>query len=238
MIAVTAHRGASTHYPENTRAAFEAAIDLSVECIEFDVRCTKDRGLVIIHDDRVDRISDGSGVIGDMTTAQVRSLDAGSWFGPQFGGERFLTLEQTLDLMPASMRLNVHLKATDADRTHLVEAVIERLSDRRLHDRAFITGAEAILLEARRVAPQIAICSNLPVARCDEIDCRILQPSNQITTPELVAEAHKSGIEVHPFYADDPDEMRRLIECGVDGILTNDSRLLQQVRSSANGSST
>lgn len=232
-VAITAHRGASTHHPENTRSAFEAAINLGVESIEFDVRRTKDGGLVVIHDDRVDRISNGTGGVGDLTTAQVLSLDAGTWFGQIFEGERFLTLAQTLDLMPASTRLNVHLKATDDDdRSKLVAAVVEQLLHRELLGRAFITGSEPVLLEARRVVPQIEICSNLPPSRCVEIGCRILQPSNHITTPELVGQAHRLGIEVHPFYADDRDEMRRLIACGVDGILTNDPKKLQSIRSS------
>jgi glycerophosphoryl diester phosphodiesterase len=160
-------------------------------------------------------------------------LDAGTWFGQIFEGERFLTLAQTLDLMPVSTRLNVHLKATDDDdRSKLVADVVEQLLHRELLGRAFITGSEAVLLEARRVVPQIEICSNLPPSRCVEIGCRILQPSNQITTPELVGQAHRLGIEVHPFYADDRDEMRRLIACGVDGILTNDPKKLQSIRSS------
>jgi glycerophosphoryl diester phosphodiesterase len=232
-VAITAHRGASTHHPENTRSAFDAAIKLGVESIEFDVRRTKDGGLVIIHDDRVDRISNGTGRVSDLTTAQILALDAGAWFGQAFEGERFLTLAQTLDLMPTSTRLNVHLKATDdADRSKLVATVVEQLLHRELLGRAFITGSEPILLEARRVVPQIEICSNLPPSRCAEIGCRILQPSNSITTAELVAEAHSLGIEVHPFYADDRDEMRRLIACGVDGILTNDPETLQSICSS------
>lgn len=230
MVEVTAHRGASAHYPENTASAFAAAIELGVERIEFDVRRTRDAGLVIIHDDRVDRISDGRGAVSDLTLEQILALDAGSWRGEAFARERFLTLADVLDMMPAATWLNVHLKVTDADRADLVSDVLEELTGRHLLDRAFITGAEPILLEARRLLPEIEICSNLPVHRCVDIGCRILQPANTITTQALVAEAHAEGIQVHPFYADDPEEMRRLIDCGVDGILTNDPEKLQQVR--------
>ena len=85
------------------------------------------------------------------------------------------------------------------------------------------------MLSARRVLPEIEICTNLSVPRCVEIGCRILQPANGITTRELVDEAHENGIEVHPFYADDPDEMQRLVDCGVDGILTNHPQRLQNL---------
>jgi glycerophosphoryl diester phosphodiesterase len=226
-VTITAHRGASGDHPENTRAAFQAAIDLSVHTIEFDVRLTRDRQLVVIHDDRVDRISNGTGAVAELDLAQVLQLDAGSHVHTKFAGEPFLTLAQTLDLMPRQMRLNVHVKATDTDREVLVPLVVEELVRRRLLATAFVTGAEANLLSARRVEPQIEICSNLPVPRCVEIGCRILQPANGITTPALVQEAHAAGIEVHPFYADEPAEMQRLIDCGVDGVLTNYPRRLQ-----------
>jgi len=220
-VAVTAHRGASGEYPENTAAAFQAAIDLAVDAIEFDVRLTRDEGLVVIHDDSVDRISDGEGRVADMELARILELDA--------GGERFLTLEQALDLMPGDMRLNVHLKATDTDRDRLVPLVVDELVRRDLLATAFVTGSEANMLSARRVLPEIEICTNLSVPRCVEIGCRILQPANGITTRELVDEAHENGIEVHPFYADDPDEMQRLVDCGVDGILTNHPQRLQNL---------
>lgn len=229
MVAVTAHRGASGDYPENLRTAFQAAIDLAVDIIEFDVRLTRDGGLVVIHDERVDRISDGTGRVDELDLAQILELDAGAPFDERFAGEPFLTLDQTLDLMPANMRLNVHVKASDTDRELLVRRVVDELLRRELMATAFVTGAEANLLVARRIAPEIAICSNLPVSRCVEIDCRILQPANGITTAELVEDAHAKGIQVHPFFADDTTEMQRLIECGVDGILTNFPHRLQNL---------
>lgn len=229
LASVTAHRGASGDHPENTRAAFQAAIDLGVEAVEFDVRLTRDTQPVVIHDDRVDRISNGTGAVAELELADLLQLDAGGHMHARFAGERFLTLEQTLDLMPAQMRLNVHIKATDIDRERLVPLVVEELVQRQLLSTAFVTGAEPTLLAARRVTPQIEICSNLPVPRCVAIGCRILQPANGITTPALVAEAHTAGIEVHPFYADKPEEMHRLLDCGVDGILTNFPARLQSV---------
>lgn len=231
VAAVTAHRGASGDHPENTRAAFQAAIDLQVEAIEFDVRLTRDAQPVIIHDDRVDRISNGTGLVAELELEYLLQLDAGSHMHASFAGERFLALAQTLDLMPPQMRLNVHIKATDSDREQLVPLVVEQLLQRRLLSTAFVTGPEPTLLAARNVAPEIDICSNLPVPRCVDIGCRILQPANGITTQALVAEAHAAGIEVHPFYADTPEEMQRLLDCGVDGILTNFPKRLQELLS-------
>jgi glycerophosphoryl diester phosphodiesterase len=228
-LTVTAHRGACSDHPENTRAAFLAAIELSVDIIEFDVRLTRDEELIVIHDDRVDRISDGTGLVAELDLAQMLAFDAGSWFHERFSTERFLTFSQILDLMPPRMGLNVNVKATDADREVLVPRVVESLAQRQLLRTAFVTGSEENLLVARRVEPEVLICSNLPVPRCVEMGCQLLQPANGITTSELVVEAHEQGIEVHPFYADEAAEMQRLIDCGVDGILTNFPQRLQRL---------
>jgi glycerophosphoryl diester phosphodiesterase len=228
-VSVTAHRGASGRYPENTRAAFLAAIELGVDIIEFDVRLTRDQQLVVLHDAGVERFAPGGGEAAELDLAQLLEIDAGTWFHEEFAGQRLLSLQQTLELMPPSMRLNVHVKATDGDREALVSLVVAELHRRELLTTAFVTGAEQNLLIARGLEPRLAICSNLAVSRCVEIGCRILQPANGIATEELVREAHEAGIEVHPFYADDIAEMERLINCGVDGILTNHPERLQKL---------
>ena len=96
-VAVFAHRGASGTHPENTAAAFAEALRLGVEAVEFDVRLTADRKMVVIHDATVDRTSDGHGEVRHMTLAQMTELDAGAWFDAQYTGERFKTLEAVLD---------------------------------------------------------------------------------------------------------------------------------------------
>lgn len=232
-VSVVAHRGASGTHPENTAAAFAEAVRLQTEMIEFDVHLTADGQLIVIHDSTVDRTSDGSGAVAEMTLAELKELDAGSWFAPAFAGERFLTLGETLDLMPRTMRLNVHVKADGAVRKQLVPMVVDELTRRQLLDTAFIASDQDSLRVARGREPRLAIC-NLSVNPVEEyversaaIGCRILQPGHAITTPELVSAAHARGMEVNPFYADTEDEMRRLVACGVDGILTNQPERLQ-----------
>ena len=112
-VAVVAHRGASGDFPENTAAAFGAAIRLGVEAIELDVHLTADRELLVIHDPTVDRTSDGTGSVAALGLGEIRELDAGSWMDPRFSGEPYLTLAEALDLMPSTMILNVHIKASD-----------------------------------------------------------------------------------------------------------------------------
>lgn len=236
-VAVVAHRGASGTHPENTASAFAEAVRLQVEAIELDIHLTRDRQLLLSHDASVDRISDGSGLVANMDLSQIRQLDAGGWFDPRFAGERFLILEEALELIPPAITLNVHVKARDNDRDVVVPLTVELLRKRRRLETAFIAADEASLAIARRTEPRLSICnlSTQPrstyVARSHAINCRILQPAQNATTRELVAEAHSRGMAVNPFYADDEEEMVRLINCGVDGILTNYPRLLQEVLS-------
>jgi glycerophosphoryl diester phosphodiesterase len=232
-VAVIAHRGASGSHPENTAAAFGEALRLGVEAIELDVTLSADRELIVIHDQTVDRTSDGSGQVRRMKLDQIKALDAGGWFGAEFVGERFLTLGEALDLLEGEQRLNVHAKADDHNRDDLAPMVARELVRRELFDRAFIASDQLSLALVRRVDARLGICnlSTQPyenyILRSRAIECRILQPGNAATTAELVAEAHSHGMEVNPFFADDEKEMQRLVDCGVDGILTNEPAKLQ-----------
>lgn len=233
MVKVVAHRGFSGKYPESTEIAFRKALEFEVDMIEFDVHRAKDESLMVIHDSTVDRTSDGSGRVAEMTRSEIKELDAGSWFDETFRGQRFLTLQETLDLMTDAastskkVRLNVHVKAYEHDRERVVTLTVQELERRNLLQRAFVASDIASIAVVKRIQPALGICnlSTRPketyIPRSLAIGCRILQPGNQQVDRDLVEEAHRHGMEVHPFYADDVPEMRRLIECGVDGILTN-----------------
>lgn len=231
---VCAHRGASGSHPENTLAAFRAAAELGVERMEFDVRRTVDGGLVVIHDPTVDRTTNGSGPVCELTLCAIRSLDAGSHKGPAFAGERVPTLEEVLDVCPMIVNVNVYPGPRDLEA--LVDAVVETLVDRGRLRNAFIAAGAAVVRRVLQTEPRMRCCLlGEEAGRPDypeisaEHGCYILQPSNRVVTEEFCERAHAYGQGVHPFYADDEPEMRRLIACGVDGILTNEPALLQQV---------
>jgi len=238
IVKVVAHRGYSGRYPENTEIAFRKALALDVEMIEFDVHLAKDESLIVIHDATVDRTSDGSGRIAEMTLPEIKALDAGSWFDEAFKGQRFLTLQEALDLMDNKVRLNVHIKAYEHDREQLVTLTIHEMERRSLLHRASVASDKEAIVLAKQNQPALDICnlSTQPketyIARSLAIGCRILQPGNQQVDREFVQAAHRHGLEVNPFYADDAPEMRRLIECGVDGILTNYPERLLELRGS------
>ena len=162
-----------------------------------------------------------------MTLEEIKALDAGSWFGEAHGGLRFLTLAEALDIVGGRTRLNVHVKAHEEDRHLVVPLTVQELVSRSLLDTAFLASDQESLVLAREHCPELSICNlttqptGTYITRSLDIGCRILQPGNAQVDGPLVAEAHRHGLEVNPFYADDEVEMRRLIACGVDGILTN-----------------
>ncbi len=110
--AIEAHRGDSSNAPENTLAAFKAAIDLRAPWIELDVHPTRDGALVVIHDDTVERTTGAAGAVCDLGLAEIQKLDAGSWFSPRFAGERIPQLAEVFELVaPSATRLNIEIKA-------------------------------------------------------------------------------------------------------------------------------
>lgn len=107
---VLAHRGASKIAPENTEAAFQKAMQMGADGVELDVQLTKDKKLVVIHDERVDRTTNGIGYVKDLTLKEIKKLDAGSYFSPKFAGEKILTLEEALELTRNSKLINIEIK--------------------------------------------------------------------------------------------------------------------------------
>lgn len=99
ILDIFAHRGVSINYPENTMAAFQAASKLPIAGIELDVHLTADKEVVVIHDETINRTSNGSGYVKDFTLQQLRTFDFGSWFSPEFGDETIPTLGEVLELL-------------------------------------------------------------------------------------------------------------------------------------------
>lgn len=137
---IIAHRGASKFAPENTLAAFEMAYEMGADGIETDVHLTKDLVPVLIHDERVNRTTNGNGYIKDLMYEQLCELDAGSWFAPQFAGERIITLDRFLQwAKDKPIHLNIELKNNKIDYPDLETIVYERLQCFEMLDRTVLS---------------------------------------------------------------------------------------------------
>jgi len=153
---IIGHRGAPREAPENTLSSFELAIRQGADLIELDLHMSADKQLVVIHDDTVDRTTDGTGPIGDLSLKELRALDAGSWLHPKFCGERIPTLSEALDLSAGRVGLMVELKH-GSERCPAIEGSLVRAIEawNRLDDVIVISRKSAAIKRINRISPDI-----------------------------------------------------------------------------------
>jgi glycerophosphoryl diester phosphodiesterase len=236
-----AHRGASAAAPPNTLAAFHRAIELGADGVEFDVHLSADGVPVVIHDFTVDATTDGSGRVIDLTLAQLKQLDAGATFDPSFAGERIPTLEEVLEALGSRLLLNIELKTTNLHDNGLEQAVIAQVERLALDDSVLLSSFQPLSLRrAKQIAPHIPVGllygPDLPLLRhawlafLPRHEAR--HPKHTMVDASYMAWARRRGYRVNTWTVDDPDEMRRLIDLGVDGIVTNVPDVLRSVLAS------
>ena len=234
---VIAHRGDSRKAPENTIAAIKQAADLGADGIEFDVHVTADGLPAVIHDATVDRTTNGSGRVAQLSYEAIRDLDAGSWFSEAFVGEPVPTLSEAVEAAGGTF-INVHVKCHENESDRAEKAIVKALREADVVDRCWITHhTRHGLHRFRQLEPKLRLCW-LPRGGGQDIEYiddafymayRIIQPSFRAVTPEFVEYAHNKEMWINVFWADDADLMRQLTEMGVDGILTNVPRMLHEV---------
>ncbi|AUI88650.1 glycerophosphoryl diester phosphodiesterase [Vibrio azureus] len=127
---IIGHRGVAGHYPENTRSSIQAAIDMGLKWIEVDIQPTKDNTLVVCHDHTVNRCSNGTGRLDEMSLSELKELDFGSWFSHEFANEKLLTLDELLQLAAEnSLKLNLEVKVDKHDAAEVAKLVIDTLQN-------------------------------------------------------------------------------------------------------------
>jgi glycerophosphoryl diester phosphodiesterase len=227
VVLVIAHRGASGHAPENTLAAFRKAVSLGAAFIETDLQLSRDAHFVAIHDATVDRTTSGHGPVHDLTLAELRRLDAGSWFGSEFAGERIPTLEEILDF---SKKHDVvfYLELKPSGSWGGEHALIGALRESGEIPRAVVISFDVAILESlRKIEPTLMTGVlyegriDRPVERAVEIGARQLAVRGDLVTPALLAAARKKDLQVVCWTVNQPAHMRLLIDAGVDGIMSD-----------------
>lgn len=244
-----AHRGGALLWPENTLLAFQGALELGVSHIESDVHLTRDGHIVVFHDDRVERTTNGSGLIREMTLAEVKRLDAGHRFRrdrkyPYRGqGVEVPTLLEVIEQCPG-IKLNLELKQREPS---MVQAVWDFVQQHELEDRILIAAAQdCIVQEFRRACGgRMATSAGLQevlrfwaatrvgLARFVDTPYDALQvPPREgpLTVVDrcFVEAAHDKGLQVHVWTIDEPAEMHRLWDLGVDCVMSDRPDVLMQ----------
>ena len=227
-IQVLAHRGASAYAPENTLAAFRLAIEQRADWLELDVQQTKDGHLVVFHDLRMERTTDGNGALRDLTLEQVRRLDAGSWFGPRFAGERIPTFEEVVSL---AREQNVRIFPEVKD-PRLYPGIEERMvaviRANGYEDSTIVQSFDMTSLERlRQIDPKLRLAALYTAASPLRGDpppgVSVVGPPWEMVSsdPTLVRDAHASGRQVVVWSVEGPSAVRPLLDARVDGIITS-----------------
>ncbi len=216
--------------PENTLVSFRHAIDLGCEILELDVHLSRDRELVVIHDETVDRTTDGHGAVTAMTAAELKRLDAGSRFSPEFAGERIPLLGEVLDLLKdLPTALNIEIKNGPVFHEGIELKVAEAVTEARMADRVVVSSFDhAVLplvkeaLPEARVAPLVVSRLHEPLAYLRRLGADGFHPRWNMVTPELVEELHAHGLFVNTWIVNDRAGFERMTAWGLDAVGTND----------------
>ena len=231
---ICAHRGASNTHPENTIAAFKEAISLGAHMIEFDVRLSKDKKLVIIHDATVDRTTNGNGKVAELTLAELKVLDAGSWKSSEFEGEKIPTLEEVLKIMPKNTWLNIHLKNDAIIGKMATKLVVEQ---NRLFQ-SFLACDKKTAESAKRENSQIKICNmdrqDSSLRYVDDtiaMDADFIQlkgrSENQLA--EITRKLKQQNIRINYFGTNSAETLKMLFQAGVEFPLVDDLEPMMKI---------
>lgn len=240
-----AHRGGAGVWPENTLVAFQGAVELGCTHLETDARMTRDGEIVLFHDERLERTTDGSGPLAALSFAELERLDAGYRFSPTPGsypwrgrGVRVPRFEELVKAVPEHVRFNVEIKERGvADLPSALWAFIRR---HRLEDRVIVAAEKhPLIARFRRVsegrvatsasrreclqfwlASRLALAHRLPHAY-QALQIPVSVRDLRILTPRLLDSAHGLGIAVHVWTIDEKSEMRELLDSGVDGLMSD-----------------
>jgi len=227
---VIAHRGFSGAAPENTIAAVRAAIEIQADMAEIDVTLTADGHIVVIHDETLDRTTNGSGKVSDFSRAELQLLDAGAWFAPTFAGERIPSLDAVLDEIEGRILLNVEIKSEAVDRG-IVPMVASAIQNQRMVDQVVVSSFSPTALEQMHSeAPEIrtAVLYNTrfhkgqdSVEIVTDLGASVFNIKRQRLTKKMMRRCEDNDIPVGIYTVNKPRRMRRLVKKGIDAIFTD-----------------
>jgi len=235
------HRGYPALCPENTLASFERAMQAGCDMIELDVTLTRDRKVVVIHDDTLDRTTNGKGPVSGHALEEIKALDAGSWFDARFAEERVPELSEVIKLTAGRCMLNIEIKESAFEAIYPVDAiehqVVKLVKTSGAMDRVIISSFDTRILEriaAMDAPPAVAYISD---HGADKSVLEMLlkmrsfswHPRFKILTRAQVDMLHAAGLKVFPWTINTRKEAEKLLALGVDGLICNEMRVMRAV---------
>jgi glycerophosphoryl diester phosphodiesterase len=231
LTRVAGHRGAKLRAPENTLAGFRAARRLGAGWVELDAKLTRDGIPIVIHDETLERTTDGAGRVDSATLAEIHWLDAGRWFAPEFTGEKVPTLAEALQVIAGEgMGVNVEIKPCPGRERETAEASIRVIRETwpSTLPAPILSSFKPASLEAAKVAapelPRGLLLEEFSAdwrALADRLGCKAIHPQWSTLTAEWVAEIRRAGFACVTWTVNDPDAARKLAGWGVDCLITD-----------------
>ncbi|WP_370570280.1 glycerophosphodiester phosphodiesterase [Paenibacillus sp. JCM 10914] len=228
QIMTIAHRGAAGEAPENTLASFQLGLDQGCDGIELDIHLSKDGQLIVCHDNTIDRTTDGTGKIREMTAAELKQVDAGSWFDEKYAGERIPLLEEVFERVPPDIMINIEIKDTSG---HALEPVLLDLMKRmnRIDNVVISSFDHQTLVHLKRLDERVKIgllydCKPVRHARMAAItgvDVYSLHPNFNRLDQADTRDAVEEGLQVYAYTINHELSIAKAIEYGVSGIITD-----------------
>lgn len=239
---VIAHRGASAYFPENTLVAFQGAMDLGADMIELDVQCTSDGAVVVFHDEKISRCTDGRGRIADYTLARLQKLDAGSWFAQEFRGEKIPTLADVLDLCRNKIAVNIEIKTeavTDAASGGIEEQCLQIVQSAGMEGHVVYSSFDPRALRHLRQidsAAPIAVLyerghfgSKRPSQILQQLGANAFNCSVKELNKTRLDDLRAHAVPFNVYTVNDEDNMKKMLEQKARGIFTNYPDILRKV---------
>jgi glycerophosphoryl diester phosphodiesterase len=232
------HRGAMAYTPMNTIPAFELAFEQGAHGIELDVHRSHDGYPVVVHDFTVDATSDGNGTVTDMTLAQLKELDAGSWFDEKFRGTRIPTLDEVFEAVGQKLFVNVEIKSMTPETDGVEQVVADCIARHKMQNRVIVSSFNPYTLKRfREIAPDIALgyllMPQIPTTHIlmSKADHEARHPYYEMIDEKYMAWAQDEGYFVNTWTVNDPERAKALHALGVHGIITNNpDTILEAVR--------
>lgn len=227
---VIAHRGASGYAPENTMSAFNRAAEMNVHGIELDVQMSRDNEIVVIHDYKVDRTTNGVGKVRQHTLEELQGLDAGTWFNVEFKDERIVTLEEVFEKMPKDMLINVEIKNQAKVKDDIAVKLVELIEKHDRQEKVIISSFDhTVLKEVSDLNDSIRLGVLLYASLVEpwryikrmEMNIHSIHSALEYTDKTFIEESQKRGYKVYVYTVNDRVDAQYLMDSGVDGIITN-----------------
>ena len=229
MIINYAHRGASGYYPENTLLSFEKALDMGCTGIETDVQMTSDGVLVLIHDEMVNRTTNGKGLVKDFTYKELKALDAGSWMNASFSGQFIPTAEELISLIKdKDIRINFELKTGIVQYENIEKKLIDLIYKNNLQHKVILSSFNHYsIVKCKEISKEISTgllyMEGLykPEKYAKYVGANALHPYFYALNAEIAEGIKKAGLSINTFTVNEENQMKYFCGLNIDGIITN-----------------